>query len=129
MTWSWMTAAAPDDLTAQTFLTCWQRFEVVPDPALPWLYGVARRHLANEWRRRQRRDLAVADPASLCPKLAAPAADLEAIERADASLAAAMGSSRAAARVRLYRARRRLRALLESGQVDPGLETGRLTAG
>jgi RNA polymerase sigma-70 factor, ECF subfamily len=45
--------AAPDaaqDVVADTFLVAWRRLEDVPDDALPWLYGVARRVLANQRR-------------------------------------------------------------------------------
>lgn len=45
------------DCAAQTFLTAWRRIDDVPtgDGSLPWLYGVARRTLANEFRGRRRR--------------------------------------------------------------------------
>lgn len=44
------------DGTADTFLTAWRRLDDVPpgDRALPWLYGTARRVLANQWRGRRR---------------------------------------------------------------------------
>src|SRR4029453_17233977 len=45
--------AAPDaaqDVVADTFLVAWRRLEDVPEDALPWLYGVARRVLANQRR-------------------------------------------------------------------------------
>jgi RNA polymerase sigma factor (sigma-70 family) len=35
------------DCTAETFLVAWRRIDDVPDQALPWLYGVARRVLQN----------------------------------------------------------------------------------
>ena len=34
----------------------WRRLDEVPSSALPWLYGVARRVLANEFRGARRRD-------------------------------------------------------------------------
>lgn len=43
--------SAVDDLVADTFLVVWRRLDDVPDPALPWLIGVARRLLANQRRR------------------------------------------------------------------------------
>lgn len=45
------------DCAAQTFLTAWRRIDDVPggDASLAWLYGVARRTLANEFRGGQRR--------------------------------------------------------------------------
>ena len=38
------------DCAAETFLVAWRRIDEVPDDALPWLYGVARRVLANQRR-------------------------------------------------------------------------------
>ena len=35
---------------AETFLVAWRRLDDVPADALPWLYGVARRVLANQRR-------------------------------------------------------------------------------
>ena len=45
------------DCAAETFLVAWRRIEDMPtgDASLPWLYGVARRTLANEFRRGRRR--------------------------------------------------------------------------
>ena len=40
-------AATADDVLAETLLVCWRRLDEVPDPALPWTYGVARHCLAN----------------------------------------------------------------------------------
>jgi len=44
------------DGLAETFLVAWRRLDDVPegDAALGWLYGVARRVLANEYRRTRR---------------------------------------------------------------------------
>nr|WP_255480966.1 sigma-70 family RNA polymerase sigma factor [Quadrisphaera sp. RL12-1S] len=41
--------AAPD-LLSEVFTTTWRRIDDVPDPALPWLLGVARNTLAHHWR-------------------------------------------------------------------------------
>jgi RNA polymerase sigma-70 factor (ECF subfamily) len=38
------------DVVAETFLVAWRRLDDVPADALPWLYGVARRVLANQRR-------------------------------------------------------------------------------
>ena len=35
------------DLTADVFLVVWRRLDDVPADALPWIYGVARRTIAN----------------------------------------------------------------------------------
>lgn len=44
------------DCAAETFLVAWRRLDDVPegDAALGWLYGVARRVMANEFRRNRR---------------------------------------------------------------------------
>ena len=60
-------ADTADDVLAETLLVCWRRLDQVPDPALPWVYGVARNCLANAERgdRRQRRlaaRITVVDP-------------------------------------------------------------------
>lgn len=46
------------DVVAETFTIAWRRVAEVPDgdAALPWLYGVARRVLANQRRGNRRRD-------------------------------------------------------------------------
>jgi RNA polymerase sigma-70 factor (ECF subfamily) len=49
-------ADVAQDVVAETFLVAWRRLEDVPDDALPWLFGVARRVLANERRSADRRD-------------------------------------------------------------------------
>jgi RNA polymerase sigma-70 factor, ECF subfamily len=56
-----------DDVLADTLLVCWRRLDQIPEPALPWVYGVARNCLANAERgeRRQHRvavKVAVEDP-------------------------------------------------------------------
>ncbi len=44
------------DGCADTFLVVWRRIDDLPDgpETLPWLYGVARRVLANQWRTQKR---------------------------------------------------------------------------
>jgi RNA polymerase sigma factor (sigma-70 family) len=49
-----------DDLTAEVFAIAWRRRHEVDDPALPWLYGVARKVVAGA--QRGRVDLPIADP-------------------------------------------------------------------
>jgi len=53
------TAAA--DAAAETFTVAWRRLDDIPegDAALGWLYGAARRVLANEFRRTRRECLVV----------------------------------------------------------------------
>jgi RNA polymerase sigma-70 factor (ECF subfamily) len=47
---------AVDDIVSETMLTLWRRMDEVPQDALPWTYGVARRQVANH-RRADRRHL------------------------------------------------------------------------
>lgn len=44
------------DLAAEVFAVAWRRRRSVPLDPLPWLYGVARRVVANETRRRGREE-------------------------------------------------------------------------
>ena len=131
-------AEAARDIAAETFLTAWRRLDRVPaDQALPWLYATARKCLANELRRRDRReqlDSRIRAEATRGPQVAWPEpgqqvadrlavlaalaalrpADQEALrliewEQLDVVAAAqVMGCSAATFRVRLHRARRRL---------------------
>lgn len=122
------------DVVAETFLTFWRRLdEVPPGPeARLWLYGVARRVLANHHRGERRRsalagrlqdDLAAAyHPPEYTGELAAIAnafqrlpgeqrelLALEAWEGLDyGQIAIVLGCSRNAVRIRMHRARRRL---------------------
>lgn len=48
-------AADADEVVSETFLVAWRRLDDIPDPALPWLLGVARRSLANLRRGEARR--------------------------------------------------------------------------
>ena len=121
------------DIVADTFLTAWRRLDDVPagDDARLWLYGVARRVLANHHRGERRkselsdrlsRDLAVVhhDPeytgelavaAAAFRSLADPDRELLALvgwEGLDhAEIAVVLGCSRNAVRIRLHRARAR----------------------
>jgi RNA polymerase sigma factor (sigma-70 family) len=45
-----------DDVVAETFLVAWRRLDDVPDEALPWLLGVARRVLSTHRRAAGRRE-------------------------------------------------------------------------
>ncbi|GII98251.1 RNA polymerase ECF family sigma subunit [Sediminihabitans luteus] len=120
------------DVVAETFLVAWRRIAEVPagPDARPWLFGVARKVLANV-RRTDHRRSALADrlrahvvevvgPAELGGSAVEQAlgrlrdADQE-ILRLSAweqlehdEIAVALGLSRGAVRVRLHRARRRL---------------------
>ena len=133
--------AAPEtaqDVVADTFLVAWRRLDDVPDDALPWLYGVARRTLANQRRSAERgaaleRRLATAAAPAGSPDPADRAGHNELMRLALARLpetsrealmlvawhglsparaARAAGCSRATFAVRLHRARGRLAAEL-----------------
>ncbi|MEV3983060.1 sigma-70 family RNA polymerase sigma factor [Nonomuraea sp. NPDC049758] len=125
------------DVLAETFLIAWRRIADVPqgDKALLWLYGVARRVLANQQRGASRRavlaerlrdELAAArtvTPVELDHVRRAfdelPERDREVLALAcweglsGEQIAQVMGCTAIAARTRLHRARRRLAALLE----------------
>lgn len=49
------TPADAEDAAAETFSIAWRKIDQVPDDALPWLLGVARRVIANQRRGNQRR--------------------------------------------------------------------------
>jgi RNA polymerase sigma-70 factor (ECF subfamily) len=133
------------DVVAETFLVLWRRLDDAPvQDAHLWLYGVARRVLANH-RRGERRRSQLADQlqrdlvghegapsgqeefaelAAVFRSLAAGDREvlaLEAWEQLDAGeIAAVLGCSRNAARIRLYRARRRLRAAIAASRGPSG---------
>ena len=148
---------SPDDaadVIAETFLACWRRLGDVPDggSARLWLYGVARRVLANHHRAGRRRtalaerlraDLAAAYRAreysgELATITAAfrglPAADQELLALAawerltTGQIAAVLGCSPNAVRIRRHRARRRFTALLAGGQAARSID-GHVTNG
>lgn len=128
------------DVVAETFLTAWRRLDDIPegDQARLWLYAVARRVLANHHRGERRRaglserlgsELAVArhdpDYSGDLERVATalrglPEADRELLtlaawEGLDGSqLAAVLGCSANAARIRLHRARGKLADALAS---------------
>ena len=126
------------DIVAETFLVAWRRLDDVPDDALPWLYGVARKILANQRRSAGRRGalerrLAASVPAAGSHDPREGVADAEIMRCAlgrlsgrdrealmlvgwhalsGARAARAAGCTRAAFAVRLHRARARLAAEL-----------------
>ncbi|GAA2168964.1 RNA polymerase sigma factor [Pedococcus bigeumensis] len=141
------------DVVAETYLVAWRRLEDVPTgpEARPWLFGVARRVLANHYRGERRR-LALADrlrdslhQAVPPPEVHEPTLVERAVERlgdddrellhllaweelAREEIAVAMGLTRAAVRVRLHRARARLReAMRDIEQEMEGVAVQRIT--
>jgi RNA polymerase sigma-70 factor (ECF subfamily) len=127
---------AVEDVVAETFLVCWRRLDRVPDQALPWLYAVARKLLANQRRASARGrhapwGLALdqrADPAAVRdPALRTAFARLSERDRELLALVAwegltlaetagALGCSPLACRVRLHRAKRRLAQRLDEAE-------------
>ncbi|HET7416616.1 MAG TPA: RNA polymerase sigma factor [Solirubrobacterales bacterium] len=135
------------DVVAETFLVAWRRLGDVPlgEEARLWLYATARRVLANQKRGVTRRTrLAERLRQELRRQLPAPAPGergevLEALaamregdrellmlvgmeELTPAQAARVLGISTVAARTRLHRARRRLRARLAEGEREMGPE-------
>ena len=77
-----------DDIVADVFVVAWRRLEAVPDEAMPWLLGVARKTIANRLRSTRRQF-------ALATRLAAqvPAVQMES-SSSDAAVLAALGSLR-----------------------------------
>lgn len=137
------------DLLADTFLVAWRRLDDVPagDETRPWLYGVARRALANH-RRGQGRRHALADrlrselteadgPAPTMPDNSPAAVAFRALPEQDrellslvaweeldtAQIAITLGITRNAVRIRLHRARKRFAKLLTAPLANRPLAT------
>ncbi|MFG1816247.1 RNA polymerase sigma factor [Kribbella sp. NPDC049174] len=136
------------DLLADTFLVAWRRLDDVPpgNQTRPWLYGVARRVLANHRRGEGRRhalatklrqELTELDTADTALPDDTPAArafralpeqdrellSLVAWEELDtAQIATVLGISSNAVRIRLHRARKRFAKLPHrpAGEPEPG---------
>jgi RNA polymerase sigma-70 factor (ECF subfamily) len=132
--------AAAEDVVSDTFLVCWRKLDSVPEDALPWLYAVARKTLANRRRKLGRELPLTADlaepPLERDPSLGLALAALGERDREVLRLVAWEGLSLAeaavvlrctsvACRVRFHRAKRRLRARLDeleavaSPRLDP----------
>src|SRR5947208_1863689 len=47
--------AGVEDVLAETFATAWRRRGQMPDPALPWLFGICHKVIANHRRSAKRR--------------------------------------------------------------------------
>ncbi|MGW0218626.1 RNA polymerase sigma factor [Micromonospora chokoriensis] len=125
---------AAAELAQEVFVVAWRRRVEVPDRSLPWLYGVARRVLANQWRtRRSAPDLLPISDVELARLAGSSGADttvgvadlraaLATLGEIDQEIlrlvgweeltvseaAKVLSCSRATAAVRLHRARRRL---------------------
>ena len=140
--------AAPDaaqDAVAETFLVAWRRLEDVPEDSVPWLYGTARRVLANQRRSAARgvaleQRLSGAAAAHSASDVGDSVADSELVRLAlgrlsdrsrealmlvawegldGARAAQAAGCSKAAFAVRVHRARAQLAGELASLEAAP----------
>jgi RNA polymerase sigma-70 factor, ECF subfamily len=134
---------AAADVVADTFLVAWRRLHDIPrDHARLWLFGVARRVLANHRRSvrrtadlaaRLRQELASAhrDPSEAPDEVgqafdALSEADREVLrlvaweELSAAEVAVVLGCSANAARIRLHRARRRFADALRQPSLTAG---------
>ena len=139
------------DVVAETFLAAWRRLDDMPtDHARTWLYGVARRVLANQLRSRRRRQRLGERIGEELRRFATAAPEMQRdgeLERAVAAFAGlteqdrellalaaweglagadlgrVLGCSANAARIRLHRARRRFARRLET--LDGGCPAGR----
>lgn len=128
-------ASAADDLAAEVFAIAWRRLDTLPEGrARPWLFVTARNLLHTHYRDRGRtfasehlEPAAEDDHADMVGSQADALAVLAQLSERDAEVlrlvaweglegaevAVALGCSRAAAAVRLHRARRRLEHLLD----------------
>ena len=141
-----------DDAVSETFLVVWRRLDEVPAEPLPWLLAVARRVIATQ-HRSARRGVALNDKLAKDASLArggdpdvssegGPVTDalihLHPLDREAITLvawdgltprqgAAALGQTRVAFRLRVYRAKRRIRAELErrTGSIPSAEQTTR----
>ena len=137
------------DVVSETFLVAWRRLEDVPADALPWLFATARGVISNRRRSSLRRralgtklalqvatppdapDRDAVDEALLAAIAALPDAEREAfvlvawdgLDPARAALAA--GCADGTFRMRLHRARARLRQELEADNPTKTLEDTR----
>ena len=141
------------DAVAETFMVAWRRLERLPDgdhASLLWLYGVARRVLANQRRGIRRRDQlasrlhalprpvhvdvdAVSDPR--VQTVEAAMAELRPRDReilllaawerlSHAEIATVLGCSENASAIRFHRARQRLLQAAEKDNADLRTTTG-----
>jgi RNA polymerase sigma-70 factor, ECF subfamily len=139
--------ALVEDVVAETFIVAWRRLDDISGEPRPWLFGVARRVIANQLRGQRRREALVgrlqattvrllddepgtrqerADIVAALARLSEREREallLVAWEGLDAKAAAqVLGCSVATFRVRLHRARRRVaRALQDEEMLAPAL--------
>lgn len=141
---------AVDDVVQQSMVTAWQRFDAIPEGSeREWLFGVVRNHCRNSWRSGRRSEALIAaieqarpqvtvaigdngfDPTEIAPLLNAleEVSDDECellvltgwFEMTPTEIASVMGIEPGTARVRLTRARSKIREryaeLTEEGEM------------
>jgi RNA polymerase sigma-70 factor (ECF subfamily) len=132
---------AVQDIVSETFLAAWRRHAELDGEPLPWLFGIARRVVANQLRANARRD-ALRDrlhaeprileqnlPTGRDPKLMHALGELAERDREALMLIAweeldhraaaeVMGCSTTAFTVRVHRARRKLASALTVEETD-----------
>ncbi|MFJ4097699.1 RNA polymerase sigma factor [Kitasatospora sp. NPDC089913] len=139
------------DVTAEVFTTAWRRFGEVPRGAvLPWLYGVARNTVANQYRGADRDAVLAAAVGAVAAGAVRDVGEeftvRDTVRRAWAALSAGdrellaligweglavrdaarvLGCSSAACSVRLMRARGRLRKALQESERTGGAGSSR----
>ncbi|MFZ1994461.1 MAG: RNA polymerase sigma factor [Solirubrobacteraceae bacterium] len=137
-------SGSAEDVLAETFLVAWRRLDSLGEDPLPWLFGVARRVMANHQRAERRRGALTArlqgllagqashwePPTAMSEELALAMVRLSSHEREalllvaweglePARAARAAGCSPAAFRARLHRARRHVAASLADTPIAP----------
>ncbi|WP_245642443.1 RNA polymerase sigma factor [Nonomuraea candida] len=149
--WAYVVARAgrqvADEVVSETFAIAWRRLDDVPEPALPWLLGVARNVLRDNVRAEIRREAMAAelrawtegDVADQVTERMGVLRALAALQEDDREIlvlvawhgltpkeaARVIGCSSAAYRVRLHRARKRLRQAMEAVGEPPAAAGGR----
>jgi RNA polymerase sigma-70 factor (ECF subfamily) len=139
-----------DEVVNETFLIAWRRFDEVPEQVLPWLFGVARNVLHEQYRRSLREeslarelrsattaaDFTIADVAESVTERSAVLQALLTLAEADREVltlaawhglssseaARVVGCSRSAYCVRLHRARHRLKQAIHTHQTANAAE-------
>lgn len=109
--WAYATARAgrqiADEVVSETFAVAWRRLADVPDPALPWLLGVARNVLRDGHRAQVRREAFAHELGRWAPRasgdIAEDVAERLAVLRAMADLPEGTGRSSSSSPGRAWR--------------------------
>lgn len=136
--------ADAEDVVAEVFTAAWRRRGEESVLTLPWLYSTLRNHVGNAYRRRKRevqREFHLQDARSTeethteqieeCAELRRVVAQLAVGDReliwmaywedlTGAEIAEILGCTHSAVRVRLLRAKKRLKSLIQSSRINAG---------